>query len=159
MAVVVKLCGGGDLLLALAAPGGGHPGAPDVGGAGEATALAAGAAAEVDAVLLGLIAAVPAAHAAARLRFVREDGAAAAGVDLTLLLPQLEPTGGVPSGGVLPPPAAATAGFIKKEPAFGRRDSASRRLMTATGAAASEKKSCHNSFSTALIISLHPSKR
>lgn len=156
--MAVMLSGTGEMLLALAALGGGHPGALDVGGAGEAAALAAGAAAEVGAVLLRLIAAVPAAHAAARLRLVRED--AATGVDLAVLLPQLEPTSGVPSGGVLPPAAAATAGLIKKEPAFGRRHSASRRLITATGAAASsEKESCHNSVSTALIISLHPSKR
>ncbi|AQK63912.1 hypothetical protein ZEAMMB73_Zm00001d013591 [Zea mays] len=55
---------GGLLLLVLPALGGGHPGGLDMGGAVEAPALAAGAAAHVDAVLLGLVAAVLAADGA-----------------------------------------------------------------------------------------------
>jgi hypothetical protein len=54
---------GGELLMPLAALGGGHPGGLNVGGAAEPAALAAGAAALVRAVLLGLVAAVLAADA------------------------------------------------------------------------------------------------
>ena len=62
---MLKGGGGGQLLLAFTALGGGDPGALDVRGALETSTLAAGPAPHVDAVLLGLIAAVLAAHPSA----------------------------------------------------------------------------------------------
>ncbi|RRT38617.1 hypothetical protein GW17_00017403 [Ensete ventricosum] len=159
MAVFV-LHQGGELLLALAASGGGDPGALDVGGALEATALAAGPAPQVGAVLLGLVAAVLATHHAAaasrasshrpprkRRQIIRESGG---GIQLVLpldlvLLPQLE----APGVSDVLAPASATA--IKEE-ALRRRDHPlliAAMLLAAT--ATSEKEFRHIYSSTRLV--------
>ncbi|RWW41147.1 hypothetical protein BHE74_00053384 [Ensete ventricosum] len=164
VAIVVPHRGGGvgEMLLALPALCGGDPGALDVGGALEAAALAAGPAPHVGAVLLGLVAAVLAAHPPAAdsqassrrpLRHGRQlIGEARGGVQLLLpldlvVLPELE------ASGVTDVLAPASANAVKKE-ALGRRDPSSLLLsaLLLAATAPSEKKPRHDYSPTGLVI-------